>query len=551
MKLPIAFAFTLLILSPIRAKSEASTPSPTEKPRLIVEIVVGQMRFDYITRYWDKLGENGFKRLVLNGTTCQNARYNYLLTQSLPGIATLATGCNPSTHGIVSDKWYSSYTGKETDAVADERCNTVGGSFFSGRFSPQNLITSTLGDELLMCSPKSKVVSIALDPGSAILMAGHSATDVYWLDTEKGRFVSSSYYTDSLPAWVDTFNLKGFAELYARREWKTLNPIFSYNEADTANIKSKEGKSKIKAKLEKLLNGAIRKPEPKANYKRLTETPYGNLLVKDFAIASVMNNELGRDNHTDLLCITFSAIRAIGQQYGPHSIEIEDAILRLDKELAHFLKFLDHSVGTDNLLLILTSDRGIGSLPEYLEQQKIPAGYFDPYKATILLGSYLNATYGSGEWITGYHQKQLYLNHRLIEEKKLNLSEVQQKVADFILEFNGVANSITASALQSGNFSKGIFEKFRNSYNARRSGDVIINLEPGWVERNGTKTSGNSPYDYDTHVPLILYGWKIGRRVIYREVHLNDLAPTLSTLIGITWPNGSMGTPIRELIKLE
>lgn len=544
------FISTILVLGLIETSTAQLNRSiPSEKPKLIVQLVVSQMRFDYISRYWDKFGDNGFKLLVNEGTYCRNARYNYLLTQAYPGLATIATGANPSVHGIIADKWFNRNTGNEVEATADDKVNTVGGSFFSGKYSAKNLVTSTFGDELKLNNANSKVVSIALDAGSAILLGGHSANGMYWFDTEKGLWVSSSYYTDALPAWLDTFNSKGFAKLYTDREWKALQPIQNYEEADTAAVKSVEKKKSLAEKLKGMMDGIIGKPQPKTDFKVLLENPYGNLLTKDLAIEAVVGENLGADEHPDLLCITFSANRFIGGKFGPHSIEMEDTYLRLDRELAHFLEFINSTVGKENCLFILTSDQGVASTPDYLEKSKIPGGYFDPKKAMILLGSYLNALYGQGNWITGYHDKQIYLNRKLIEDSNLNLADFQQKVADFMLEFSGVSNSTTAHNLQNGNFANGIMVKFQNSYNQRRSGDVIINLEPGWVERNGKVTSANSPYDYDSHVPLIFYGWKAKRKSVLNPVYINDLAPTLSILLGITWPNGATGTPIKEMIE--
>lgn len=541
--------YSLIVLISTSVNAQQNRAIPSEKPKLIVEIVVSQMRFDYITRYWDKFSDGGFKLLVNEGANCKNARYNYLLTQPYPGIATISTGTNPSMHGIISDKWYSRTNGQEVLAVSDEKVSTVGGSFFSGKVSAKNLVTSTLGDELILNNPKSKVIGISLDAGSAILLTGHNASGVYWFDQEKGTFVTSSYFTENIPVWLDTFNNKGFSKLYVDREWRALNPINTYEEADTAKVKSLETKKRLSDKLKSFVEGIIGKPQPTTNYSRLTESPFGNLLTKDMAIATVVGEDLGRDEHTDLLCLTFSANRNIGQKYGPHSIEMEDTYLKLDKELSHFLEFLSMNIGKENVLVILTSDQGIASSPDYLEKSKIPGGYFDPKKAMILLGSYLNASYGQGAWITAYHEKQIFLNRRLIEDSNIKLEDFQQKVADFMLEFSGVANSTTAHTLQTANFANGIMVKFQNSFNQRRSGDVIINLEPGWVERNGSVSSGNSAYDYDTHVPLIWYGWKMKRKSILSPVNMNDVAPTLSTLLGTTWPNGSMGTPIKEIVE--
>jgi len=522
---------------------------PPDQPKLIVEIIVSQMRYDYIHRYWDKFGEGGFKMLVSEGAFCKNARFNYLLTQSYPGLATISTGSNPMIHGIISNKWYSKIDGQEIDAVADDKMSTVGGSYFSGKFSPKNISTSTFGDELALYDPLSKVIGVSLDPGSSILTTGHNPTGAYWFDADKGNWVSSSFFMSNLPSWADTFNTKKFASLYVNREWTASRPINSYDEADTNKVKAPEVKKKLVDKLKSMLDGVIHQKSQILSYSSLLESPYGNLLTKDFAIASIVGENLGADEHTDFISITFSAMRNIGFKYGPQSIEVEDTYLKLDKELAHFLEFLNTTVGRENVLVVLTSDQGIASTPSYLEKSKIPGGYFEPTKAMALLGSYLKAIYGQGNWVVAYHEKQIYLNHRLIEDSNFKLAEIQQKIADFMLEFSGVSNAITGSTLQSSNFTSGIFEKFQNSYNQRRSGDIIINLEPGWVESNGGVTSGNSAYNYDVHVPLIWYGWKIKRRSILSPVNMTDISPTLSTLLGITWPNGATGNPIKELIE--
>lgn len=523
---------------------------PPERPRLIVQVVVSQMRYDYLQRYADKFSEGGFKHLMDEGAFCRNARYNYLLTQSLPGMATIATGTYPSVHGIVSNKWFAPLTGKEIDAIADDKVTTVGGNFFNGKYSPRNLITSTIGDEIRMIDPRSKVIGVSLEPSSAIISSGHNANGAFWLDVERGNWISNSHYMDRLPAWTDSLNAKGFADLYLNRDWNLLNPIENYLEADTAMIKEPQARKRIGDKLARMVKGVIRPKKPTRDYAALLETPYGVTFTKDFAIAAIVGENLGKDKHTDFISITFTPTRIIGEKYGPHSIEMEDAYLRLDRELEHFISFLNFEIGRHNYLLILTSDQGVASTPEHLEKSKIPGGYFEPRQAILLLSSYLNVTYGTGNWVLGYHEKQIYLNRRLIEDSNISLRDFQDRVALFMLQFTGVANAATSYTLQSSNFTSGVFEKFQNSYNQRRSGDVIINLEPGWVERNsGNVTSANSPYSYDAHVPLIWYGWKMKRRQILNPVNMSDIAPTISTLIGISWPSGATGKPIREIIE--
>ena len=544
------FFYILVLFAIFSANGAYSQPAiPPEKPKLIVQIIISQMRYDDLQRYSSKISDDGLMHLVNEGAFCRNARYNYLLTQSLPGMATISTGSNPSVHGIISDKWYSRINGQSVDAVADDNVTTVGGSFYNGKFSPKNLIISTLGDELRMVDPRSKVVGVSLEPAAAILSTGHNANGVFWMDVERGKWISNSYYMDSLPKWVDTLNAKGFADLYTNRDWSLTNPLDEYYEADIATIKQPQVKKRIADKLKRLADGIILAKKPARNYSLLLETPFGITYTKDFAIAAIVGEGLGKDEHTDLITITFTPTKHIGQKYGPHSIEMEDTYLRLDREMTHFLAFLNSEIGRHNYLLVLTSDQGVAATPDHLEKSKIPGGYFDPRQAMALLGSYLNITYGVGNWVLGYHEKQLFLNRRLIEDSNLNLWDVQDRVADFMLQFTGVANAATGHTLQSANFTEGVFSKFQNSYNQRRSGDVIINFEPGWVERNGHITSANSPYSYDAHVPLIWYGWRIKRRQVLNPVDMTDIAPTLSTLIGISWPSGATGKPIKEIIE--
>jgi predicted AlkP superfamily pyrophosphatase or phosphodiesterase len=508
------------------------------------------MRYDYLQRYSDKFSEGGFKHIMNEGTFCRNARYNYLLTQSLPGLATIATGTNPNVHGIVSNRWFDPLTSAEVDAIADQRVRTVGGNYFNGMYSPKNLITSTIGDEIRMINPRSKVIGISLEPSSAIISSGHNANAAYWLDRERGIWISNTHYVDNLPAWVDSLNVKGYGELYLKRDWNLLNPLESYFESDTATVKDPNALKRITAKLSRMVSGMVQQfRKPIKDYSPLFETPYGNSFTKDMAIAAIIGEDLGKDKHTDYLSITFTTTRTIGQKFGPHAIETEDAFLRLDRELEHFIAFLNSEIGRHNYLLVVTSDQGVGATPEHLEKSKIPGGYFEPEKAIMLLSSYLNVVYGTASWVLGYQEKQIYLNRRLIEDSNLSLRDFQDRVGSFMLQFTGVANAVTAYNLQSSNFTNGIFEKFQNSFNQRRSGDVIINLEPGWVERSKNITSANSPYNYDTHVPLMWYGWKMKRKQVLTPVDMSDVAPTISTLMGIGWPSGATGKPIREIIE--
>lgn len=524
-----------------------------EKPRLIVQITVSNMRYDYLQRYWYKFGTKGFRVLVRGGVNCQNARFNYLLTQPYPGLASISCGCNPAVHGIVANKWYFAPEGhdiQEVDATADSKTATVGGSFTQGMHSAKQLITSTLTDELQLQNSRSKVVGIALDAGSAILPTGHCATGVFWLDNEKGGWVSSSYFCDRLPAWVDTLNGKGLGKFYNEKDWLLSQPVTAYQASDTTAVGSAEQRERIRQQIVALGSGVLHTAKRNNQwFNTLHQTPLGNQYTEDMAIAAILGEGLGEDAATDFLSVAFTANRQIAALYGPHSIEMEDAYLKLDEQIAHLLNFIDQTVGLQNTLVILTSDCGIASNPNVLKQNKLPSGYFNPVLSSTLLNSYLKAIYGDGQWVSAYSQKQIYLNRKLIKSRKLKLHEVQQTVADFMVEFNGVNLSVTGHSMRTTCFDSGLLLKFQNSYNPRRSGDVMINLEPGWVEKDCGVSGANSGYDYDTHVPLVLYGWAMKPAQISCPVDMTHLAPTLAALLGIANPNGSTGQMVEEILK--
>lgn len=532
-----------------KATAQESFRIPPENPRLVIGIVIEQMRADYISRFWDKFGEGGFKRLVNEGTYCRNASYNYFFTQTAVGYATIYTGAMPASHGIVANEWYDRVSGKVVQAVADESVKTVGGTYDAGRYSPHNLLGTTIGDEIKLSNfRQSKVFGVALDPVSAILPAGHMADGAFWLDMENGKWITSSYYAKNLSSWTEEVNSRKLADLYLSETWNTTYPVEQYTRCLTDENPYEAG---IDGNIvfPYVLPDIARNRSIGNRYRLLAQTPFGNSLTKDMAMSIMVNENLGKDEHTDVLTVSFVATEYIGNAFGPMSIELEDAFLKLDKDLEHFLNFMDDFVGKQNTLVFLTSNHGTAQTPAYLAGSKAPAGNFNYNSALSLLRSYLNALYGSGEWIKGYYGQQLYLNAELIENSKLKLDDFQNVVADFLIQFSGVSNTLTASALKNNQFMDGFRNKIQNSYFPRRSGDVFVNLHPGWVEKSTHATSHNSSYIYDTHVPLIWYGWKVKRDIIIRPVDVADISPTVSSLMNIAAPNASSGKVITELFK--
>jgi predicted AlkP superfamily pyrophosphatase or phosphodiesterase len=541
----IAAVLAICCLTPSLLAQGKKLMTP-EQPKLIVVINVSQFRHDYISRYWDKFSENGFRKLINRGTYCKNASYNYLISDKGVGSATLVTGSNPADHGIVAASWYSDLKNQIIPAIYDASQTTIGGPFEAGKCSPHQILATSFSDELNLSNNfKSKVIGVSLEPASAVISAGHTADAAYWFDVQDGNFISSSYYMDSLPVWVEDFNAKRIPDSYMDKTWTPILSAEDYTESlpDENGYEQGYGKN---TQFPYEVSDIAKILKKKERYSILNMLPYGNNIVKDFAIQSIVNDSLGLDENTDVIYINFTANEQIGHLFGPLSVEMQDAVLRLDHEIGHFLEFIESYIGTENTMVLFTAEHGMPYSPEYLIDHKIPSGYFNSLSAISLLKSYLNNVYGKGDWIKQYHAQQIYLNRTLIESADLNLAEVQEDIANLMLQFHGVQNTVTANSLQNTDFSNGVFNKIQNGYNQKRSGDVIIHLKNGWIEKHGRDIVS---YGTDTRIPLVWYGWKIKKKTVIKPVDLTDVAPTISVLLDISYPNASSGVPIEDIIQ--
>lgn len=525
---------------------------PPEKPKLVIGIVIEQFRYDYINKYWEMFSEGGFRRLINEGTFYKNASYDFFLTQSAPAHATLATGTVPRHHGIVADNWYMPLREEIIYCTSDNSVDPVGGSFERGLHSPANMLPSTFGDELkLYTGGRAKVYGLGFKEHSAILASGHSADGAFWYDNVSGTWMSSTHYIDSLPDWLKEFNNMKLPDTYLEDTWNTLLDIEEYTMclSDTNNYEMGiDGRTVFPYDLDKMSRepGFLSK---KKDYSLLEKVPASDTYTADMAIRLIEEENLGDDEVTDFLSVTFSATDNIGHLYGPGSVEMADAILRLDRNLEHFIDYLNRKLGKKNVLVYLTSAHGLGEIPAVLTDKKIPAGYFRHNQAMTLLRSYLNVIYGQGNWVKGYYEKQVYLNHTLIEDSKLKLSDIQLTAARFLTQFTGVSTAVSGTVLANSEFTRGHFARMRNSFDPLRSGDIIINLKPAWVENDLRVTNHNSVYEYDSHVPLIWYGWTVNRSSVTQKVSMNDLAATLAALCKVPFPNACSGEPLTELFR--
>ena len=512
------------------------------KPKLVVGIVIDQMRYDFLYRYYDLYSEKGFKRLMREGFNCRNNHYHYATTYTGPGHAAIYTGSVPAINGIVGNEWYE-LSGKLMYVVEDSTVQSVGTDNKSGRMSPRNLLVTTITDQLRLASNfRSKVIGVAIKDRGAILPAGHSANAAYWYDSQTGNWVSSSFYMQKLPDWVEKFNALGRAKALQEKTWETLLPISQYiqSEADEQSYeRNLEGENKPIF------------PHKINSSSALTYTPFGNTLTKEFALAAFRNENLGKSNETDFLCVSFSPPDIGGHSFGPYSIETQDMYLRLDLEIAEMLETFDKELGKNNYLVFLTADHGVADIPAFLKKHKIPAGIsFDSYHLQEVQTA-LEKKFGEGKWILYTENQQLYLNHKLLDEKNVSVKQIYEIAKKTLLHHADVYSVVNlwdndiASALPTY-----YAELVKNIYHPKRSGEIMILLKPAYLYgfAKGGTTHGTF-YNYDTHVPLLWFGWQIPQGETFRRTHIADIAPSLASFLNILPPNGNIGEPILEILS--
>lgn len=524
--------------------SLTATAQLRQPPKLAVGIVVDQMRYHYLTQYWEKFSEGGFKRLVNNGMNFENTHYNYVPTFTGPGHASVYTGTTPAHHGIVSNDWYSREEGKSVYCAQDGKVQAVGGHTLSGGFSPRRLKASTVTDELRLHSQlRSKVVGIAIKDRGAILPAGHTPNAAYWLDLNNtGNWMTSNYYMPDLPQWVKDFNQKGLAQMYLSMPWETLLPTASYTESDPDDSPY-EGK--FKGEEKPVFPHDLPKITEQIGIRTLAATPYGNTYTKEFAKAAILGEQLGKDNYPDILALSFSSTDYIGHQFGTNAVETQDAYLRLDRDIADLLSFLDMQVGKDKYVVFLTGDHGGAYNVPFLQKHQIPAQTYNNDSVRNQLQRAVYQKY-KDSLVLHFMNNQVYLDEKKIAAQKLDLSELEDFVAEAAYGIEGVSQSVTAHTLQNHHFTDGMLQKVQLGYKARYSGNVMLVFEPGWMDYGNFGTTHGTSYTYDTHVPNLWFGAGIPKGRCSEEVHITDIAPTLALLLNVPFPNASSGKPLNK-----
>lgn len=538
-------AIAVFICTTIYAQSSAVPGNHLQRPKLVVGIVVDQMRWDFLYRFYDRYAaEGGFKRMLNQGFSCENTLIPYSPTVTAPGHATIYTGTVPAIHGIAGNLWWDNTEQREIYCTEDKTVQSVGSTTAAGLQSPRNMKTNTVCDELRLATNfKSKVIGIAIKDRGGILPAGHSANAAYWYESGTGNWISSTYYMNEFPKWVTDFNNKKLVDKYYAKGWNTLYPIATYTQS-TEDIKPYEHKG-IGTNFPYDLSRFIGK-----NYSVIGSTPHGNTFTLDMSKAALEGEGLGTDAVTDFLAISLSSPDYIGHGFGPNSIEQEDDFLRLDLELGEFFTYLDTRVGAGQYTVFLSADHGVAHIPEFLKENKLPAGSFNEGAVLEKLNQQLKDKFGKSDLALLISNAQLSLNNKVLSDSKIKREEVIRWCIDFLSAQEGVARVFEISKIMETSMPSKLKEMLVNGYYPQRGGDIQLILHPGWIE--GFPTTGTthglwSPYD--THIPLLWYGWGINKGKTNRETYMTDIAPTLAALLKIQMPNGSIGKVISEVIK--
>ncbi|SDQ47456.1 alkaline phosphatase PafA [Flagellimonas zhangzhouensis] len=535
-----------------RRKKNVDEVQPVESiaqnPKLVVGIVVDQMRYDYLTRFWNQYGEGGFKRMVNEGFNAKNNHFNYAPTSTGPGHTSVYTGTTPAMHGIIGNDWYDKTIGAEVYCAGDDSYKSVGTTSKAGQMSPHRMLTSTVTDQLrLHTQQRGKVIGIALKDRGAILPAGHSANAAYWFEGKKdGNWITSSYYMDALPQWVVDFNASDAVEVY-KKPWNTLRPIETYVESGT-DANNYEGLQKGET-TNAFPHDLPAIWEQNDQFDLIRRSPFGNSITTDFALAALEGEGLGQDNITDFLAVSFSSTDYVGHFFGVNSKEIEDTYIRLDQDLARLFSTLDEKVGEGEYTVFLTADHAAIDVPTYLIDQKIPAGYLDMDGMKSKFNEFLQYKYGTTDVVKDISNYQVFLDHKILSNLDIDLEDAQEDIAKEFLSYDGISKVYTAHQMWENEYTEGIPYILQNGYNQKRSGDVLLVTNTGYISYGTTGSTHGSPFIYDTHAPLLFFGKGIKHGSTVNRTEIPDIAPTISALLGIAFPNGATGKPIGEVLE--
>ncbi|MBC8756555.1 alkaline phosphatase family protein [Kordia sp. YSTF-M3] len=533
-----------------------------ESPKLVVGIVVDQMSYEYLYRFYDKFGDDGFKLMMNKGTNCRNMHYNYVPTFTGPGHASIYTGTTPSNHGIVANDWYRRSSGEIENCVADSTVHSIGSSTKNGIYSPFNLKANTITDQLKLTYSTSKVISISIKERGSILPGGHLSDGSYWLDYETGNFITSSFFKEKLPNWLVEFNAMNYPDESLKKTWDTYYPIEQYTASGPDNSPyeypiGNTTKPVFPYDLTKIIIDRDQfKTEAEyleAKHLIFTTSPFANTHLVNLAMKAIESEGMGKDNQTDMLCMSFSSTDIVGHYFGPYAVELQDMYIRLDLEIARLIKYLNETVGEDEFTIFLTADHAVVPVPQFMLDHKLPGGYLFTDEPEAELRKTLVYKYGA-DVMSEIDNNNIYLNRPEISKLGLNLSEVAAFVSDEVKQWDHIKRVYTEDELYIGGSDDEWMDMVRRGHYNVESGDLIYVLQPGYLPKSvdikeaRMGTSHGSQFNYDTQVPMLWYGKNIPSQEIHRSMNITDISATLTQLLYLQSPNALTGKPILEIL---
>jgi predicted AlkP superfamily pyrophosphatase or phosphodiesterase len=524
-----------------------------EQPRLVVGIIVDQMRQEYLYRFNAKMSNGGFKKLMNDGFMLKNGHYNYAPTVTGPGHASVYTGTTPAIHGIIGNDWYDKNLKREVNCVNDPKYEVVGVAEGNGDVSPWRMISTTITDELeLFTQKRAKVVGVSIKDRGAVLPAGHTPDGAYWYDSKTGRFITSTYYKTKLPDWVEKFNQQNLPAKYLSGEWNTLLPLNQYIESGPDDSPYE---AKLPGKEKPVFPYNLRALKNPDSFDLLTSTPFSNDYLTEMAKAAIAGENMGADDVPDFLAISYSATDALGHAVGPNAVEIQDMYLRLDKNIEDLLKTLDARVGTGNYTVFVTADHAVADVAQSLKDSRIPAGYFSQSNIEATLNDHLQQYFPGKKIVETIDNGQVFFDQDVFQNDPkasgVELLIATELTINYLLAQEGIANAYAENIIRQGRYDEaGIKGMVIRGFHPKRSGDVVVVLEPGWYPSGTVQgTTHGSPYTYDTHVPMLFYGHGVKKGSSVRYHTITDIAPTLSVLLNIKFPSGCTGQPVQEMFE--
>ncbi len=536
------------------AISQKTNPKPAseegiQRPKLVVGIVIDQMRWDYLYRFNPVFKSNGgFKRFLTEGFSCDNTLIPYTPTVTACGHTCVYTGSVPSIHGITGNNWWDNTLMRSVYCSEDKSVKGVGGKTEEdGQMSPRNMLTTSICDELRLATNfRSKVIGVALKDRGSILPAGHSANAAYWYEGRSGNFITSTYYMNELPEWVNQFNKRKLVDSLYKTGWNTALPAKVYTDYATADQKEYEAKpfGKDATGFPYDLSKFVEK-----DYSKISSTPHGNTLTVEMAKAAVIAEKLGKNESTDFLAVSFSSPDYIGHSFGPNSWEMADDYIRLDDELGKFFAFLDATIGKNQYTVFLTADHAVAHIPGFMKENKLPGGLFEDNGIMKNLNTQLKEKFGIDNPVVNIDNDQIYLNNPKIDSAKIDKQVLKKWIIQYVMKNAAVANCFATENIMTTPINKTLREMLANGFNPNRSGDIQIILKPGFIQGGLSGTTHGSWYPYDAHIPLLFYGWGIKKGKTNRETYMTDIAATVAALLHIQMPSGSVGKVIEEVMK--